>query len=65
MSNENQIIIQAQKFMNYWFPEIPRCLPEKAQTDYNMLRDLINAHLAAPPKPVVKKKTRKKASKKK
>jgi len=68
MSNETQILIRVQKFMNYHFPDIPRQLPEPARVEYNLLRDVINAHLAAPepffPKKTAPKKVAKKASKK-
>ena len=52
MSNENQILIRVQNFMNYHYPDIPRMLPEVAKVEYNLLREVINLHLAPKPEPI-------------
>jgi len=67
MSNERQILVRVQSFMNYHHPDIPRQLPEVARTEYSLLRDVINLHLAQPepqPEPPAAKKVAKKKSKK-
>jgi len=66
MSNERQILVRVQSFMNYHYPDIPRQLPEVARIEYGLLRDVINAQLALPPDPVPEpaKKVAKKKSKK-
>ncbi len=64
MSNENQILVRVQKFMNY-HSGISRTLPDTARIEFDLLRDVINAHLAPKPEPEKpKKKVKKKAKKK-
>jgi len=67
MSNERQILVQVQKFMNYHEPELSRQLPDTARVEYNFLRELIDKALepvVRRPAPVVSKAPAKKKAKK-
>jgi hypothetical protein len=65
MSNENQILIRVQAFLKYWGPQIIRILPDAAQVELNLLREVIDKQLEPKPEPPkVKKKPAKKKAKK-
>ena len=70
MSNERQILVQVQKFMNYHEPELSRQLPDTARVEYTFLRELIDKALEPvvrklAVRPPVKKAAKRKVAKKK
>ena len=70
MSNDRQILVQVQKFMNYHEPELSRQLPDTARVEYTFLRELIDKALEPvvrkpAVRPPVKKAAKRKVAKKK
>ena len=64
--NADQLLKQVSDFMRYHSPEMEREMPESALAEYIALGGAIDEYLAGTkPKPVAKKKAKKKVSKKK